>query len=150
MWSVVIDLSKLTCCGPYKSWLFFSTHGDPNHCLYASIGFNVLTMKRSMSCKVIIWDQEWVIFQRYLNQIRKTMVFFLGWLSCMSYMTSRCWFLAACYPLTDWGRDKMAAIFQMTFSKNAFFLMEMFEFRLKFHWSLFLRVQLTIFQHWLR
>ena len=26
----------------------------------------------------------------------------------------------------------------------------MFEFRLKFHWSLFLRVQLTIFQHWFR
>ena len=26
----------------------------------------------------------------------------------------------------------------------------MFEFRLKFHWSLFLRFQLTIFQHWFR
>ena len=30
------------------------------------------------------------------------------------------------------------------------FLNEMFEFRLKFHWSLFLRVQLTIFQQWFR
>ena len=30
------------------------------------------------------------------------------------------------------------------------FIMKMFEFRLKFHWSLFLRVQLTIFQHWFR
>ena len=30
------------------------------------------------------------------------------------------------------------------------FLYEMYEFRLKFHWSLFLRVQLTIFQHWFR
>ena len=28
--------------------------------------------------------------------------------------------------------------------------MKMFEFRLKFHWSLFQRVQLTIFQHWFR
>ena len=28
--------------------------------------------------------------------------------------------------------------------------MKMFEYRLKFHWSLFLRVQLTIFQHWFR
>ena len=28
--------------------------------------------------------------------------------------------------------------------------MKMFEFRLKFHWSLFPRVQLTIFQHWFR
>ena len=28
--------------------------------------------------------------------------------------------------------------------------MKMFEFRSKFHWSLFPRVQLTIFQHWFR
>ena len=30
------------------------------------------------------------------------------------------------------------------------FLNEMFDFRLKFHWSLFPRVQLTIFQQWIR
>ena len=51
--------------------------------------------------------------------------------------------------LTHWGRDKMAAIFQTTFS-NGFSWMKMFEFRLKFHWNLFLRVQLTISQHWFR
>ena len=51
--------------------------------------------------------------------------------------------------LTHWGRDKMDAISQTIFS-SAFSGMEMFEFRLKFHWSLFLRVQLTIFQHWFR
>ena len=33
---------------------------------------------------------------------------------------------------------------------NAFSWMKMYEFCLKFHWSLFLRVQLMIFQHWLR
>ena len=38
--------------------------------------------------------------------------------------------------LTHWGRDKMAAIFQTTFS-NTFSLMKMYEFRLKFHWSMF-------------
>ena len=43
----------------------------------------------------------------------------------------------------------MAAIFQTTFS-NAFSLKKMLEFRLKFHWNLFLRVQSTIFQHWFR
>ena len=48
--------------------------------------------------------------------------------------------------LTHLGRDKMDAISQ-TFS-SAFSWMKMFEFGLKFHWSLFLRVQLTIFQHW--
>ena len=38
-------------------------------------------------------------------------------------------------------------IFRTTFS-NAFYWMKMFEFGLKYHWSLFLRVQLTISQHW--
>ena len=51
--------------------------------------------------------------------------------------------------LTHCGRDKMAASFQSTFS-NEFSWMKMYEFRLTFHWSLFLRVQLTIFQHWFR
>ena len=49
-------------------------------------------------------------------------------------------------PLTHWGRDKMAVIFQTTFS-NAFSWMKMYELPFRFHWSLFLRVQLTIFQH---
>ena len=35
--------------------------------------------------------------------------------------------------LTYWGRDKMAAISQTTFS-NAFSWMKMYEFRLRFHW----------------
>ena len=39
--------------------------------------------------------------------------------------------------------------FQTTFS-NVFSWMKMYEFRLKFHWTLFLRVQLTISQHWFR
>ena len=51
--------------------------------------------------------------------------------------------------LTHWGRDKMAAIFQKTFS-NAFSWMKMYEFHLRFDWSLFLRVRLTIFHHWFR
>ena len=51
--------------------------------------------------------------------------------------------------LTHWGRDKMDAISQMTPS-NAFSCMKMLEFQLKFHWSLFLRVQLTIVHHWFR
>ena len=51
--------------------------------------------------------------------------------------------------LTHWGRDKMDAISQTTFS-NAFSWMKMHEFRLRFHWSLFLRLELTIFQLWFR
>ena len=49
--------------------------------------------------------------------------------------------------LTHWGRDKMAAFSQTTLS-NAFSWMKILKFRLKIHWSLFLRVLLTIFQHW--
>ena len=51
--------------------------------------------------------------------------------------------------LTHWGWDKMDAISQTTFS-STFSWMKIFEFRLKYHRSLFLRVQLTIFQHWFR
>ena len=53
------------------------------------------------------------------------------------------------YLLTHWGQEKMAAIFQTTFS-NTFSSMKMYKFRLRFHWSLFPRVQLTIFQHLFR
>ena len=49
--------------------------------------------------------------------------------------------------LTHWGRDKMAAIFQMTCS-NAFSWMKIYEFCLRFHWSLLLRFKLVTFQHW--
>ena len=42
-----------------------------------------------------------------------------------------------------------SAISQTTFS-SAFSWMKILEFRLKFHWRLFLRVELTIFQHWFR
>ena len=51
--------------------------------------------------------------------------------------------------LTHWGLDKLAAISQTTFS-NAFSWMKMNEFYLWFHWSLFLRFELTIFRHWFR
>ena len=51
--------------------------------------------------------------------------------------------------LTHWSWDKMNTISQTTLS-NAFSWMKMLEFRLRFHWSLFLRVQQTKFQHWFR
>ena len=53
------------------------------------------------------------------------------------------------HRLTHWGPDKMAAVSETTFS-NAFSWMKMIEYRLKFHWSLFPGVQLTILQHWFR
>ena len=50
--------------------------------------------------------------------------------------------------LTHWGWYKMAANF-LTFL-NTISWMKIFKFWLRFHWSLFPRVQLTIFQHWFR
>ena len=46
--------------------------------------------------------------------------------------------------LTHWGRDKMASIFQTTFSK-AFSSKKTYDFRLRFHWNLFLRFELKMF-----
>ena len=48
--------------------------------------------------------------------------------------------------LTHWGRDKIHDISQTTFS-NAFSRLKMNELRLGFHWNLFLRFDLTIFQN---
>ena len=45
------------------------------------------------------------------------------------------------FHITYWGQNKMAAIFQTTFS-NGFSWMKMFESLLKFHRHLFLKVQL--------
>ena len=73
----------------------------------------------------------------------------------------RCRFLSSprtlqhdCHVLTitvlaHWSRNKMAAISQ-TRLPNAFSWIKMYEFWLKFHLILFLRVQLTIFLYWLR
>ena len=49
--------------------------------------------------------------------------------------------------LTYWGRDKMTAISRTTFS-NALSWMKKYAIWFKIHWSLFLRFQLTIYQHW--
>ena len=49
--------------------------------------------------------------------------------------------------LTHWCQDKIATISQSTLS-NTFSWMKMLEVGLKFHRSLFLSVQLKIFQHW--
>ena len=63
----------------------------------------------------------------------------------MRLQRSQCWqiwrmiYLDLQYYLTHWGREKMVAIFQTTFS-NA----------LKFHWKLLFRVHLTFLQYWFR
>ena len=62
---------------------------------------------------------------------------------------SKEWMDVYSLALTHWGRDKTDAILLTTFS-NVLSWMKALKFLLKFHWSLFPRVQLTIFQHWFR
>ena len=62
---------------------------------------------------------------------------------CIGWVTKHTW------DLTHLPLDKMAAISQTLFS-DAFSWMKSFVLWSKFHWSLFLRVQLTIIQHWFR
>ena len=102
-----------------------------------------------------VWLFSWWQFLRSLINSRvacKIRITVSMVMACRLHL-NQCWIIASCPPysfqLTHWGRDKMAAIFQTTFS-NAFYWMKIYEFRLKFHWSLFLRVQLTIFKHCFR
>ena len=50
---------------------------------------------------------------------------------------------------TYWGWDKFSPFRRRHFHMH-FFLMKMYKFRLTFHWSSLLRVQLTIIQHCFR
>ena len=61
-----------------------------------------------------------------------------------SYFRNQCYSIVNMLRPRQNGRD-----FADDFS-NAFSWMKMFEYRLKFHWSLLLRVQLTISQYWFR
>ena len=73
----------------------------------------------------------------YLHHCNSTV-----WNNCSSNTTPVA-FYKCLKQLTHWGWDKRAAIFQNTFS-NAFSWMKMYEFRLRFRWSWFPGVPLTI------
>ena len=54
------------------------------------------------------------------------------------------------YPiLAHWGQDKMSSFHRRHFQVH-FLTKKIAVFRFKFHWNLFLRVQLTISLHWFR
>ena len=72
-----------------------------------------------------------------------------GNISIKTMMVPMAWALPPFVWLAHWGCDNMAAIFQTTFS-HAFTWKKMYQFWLRFHWSFFPMVQLTILQHWFR
>ena len=73
----------------------------------------------------------------------------IGWWLGVEFVSNH--YMNQCWPrcLARWGRDKMTAIFQTTFS-NAFSWMKIYQFWLWFHRNLFPRVLLVliIFYHW--
>ena len=84
------------------------------------------------------WTNSWCTSQLTRDNAHATPL----WCNCI-------WINSTRKELTHWGRDKMATIFQTTFS-NAFSWMKIVVFLSKFHWNLFSRVRLTISQHWFR
>ena len=66
-----------------------------------------------------------------------------------SYLFLNISMVGSSHPVNSSSLDKMALISHMMFWK-AFSWMKILEFRWKFHWSLFLWVQLTISEHWFR
>ena len=87
--------------------------------------------------------------QRHMKEITSTLVVSTSPTDGLALLGAQASVGTVMTKLTHWGWDKMAVIFQTTFS-NRFSWMKMLKFWLKIHWSLFLRVHLTIIQHWFR
>ena len=62
---------------------------------------------------------------------------------------SACDYVLQCISLTHWVRINIDVILQTTVSTACSWI-KPYEFRLRFHWSLFLMIQSTIFQHWFK
>ena len=103
---------------------------------------NLSNEKKSISCEI----RYTIMFHISLSISNFVQYFFLIFIWGHSQFDEISHDLATFWELTHWGRGKMAAIFQTAIS-NAFSWMKMYKFRLIFHWRLFPRVQLTIFQH---
>ena len=71
------------------------------------------------------------------------------WMRAMMPVLLICLWLNYANSFKHWCRYKMAAISQTTFP-NEFSRTKIYEFRLRFHWNLFLRCESTIFQPWFR
>ena len=109
-----------------------------NPCLQCSDAFNW--------CQIFVFQRDTVYndTQKSSSKSVSNNVSAICW--CHIAIQSRAADKYGWIALRHWGRDIMATIFQTIFS-HAFSWMKMYKFRLRFHWSLSLRDQLTIFQH---
>ena len=105
---------------------------------------------------VINWSSATSDFRENLISNRNTLKIVLIYVYSQTYAKHSC-NLKRCVQSTSFKPLCMNtliprqndAIIQTTFS-NAFYWMKMHGFRLRFHWSLFLWFEFTIFQHWSR
>ena len=137
-WKNHWNFSRPICGNPgfVVTWLCQRLKPEQNGWLFADVIFKLIFLKENPCIFILISTK---FFPKDSNDNKSALVQATGY-----YLKQR-------WPksLTHWGWDKMDDIFQTTFS-NAFSWMKICEFWLRFHWSVFLRVQLTIFQHWFR
>ena len=150
-------------------WLDGKFHRNSKFCRVFLYFFTAIHVERPWKCPWKLlkcpWKSPWKVLEFFSGNLYSPWIiivhqWFKWWLGTrISHCLNQWWssllkhvWVIRLVELTHWGhwgRDKMDAILQTPFW-SAFSWMKMFEFRLKFHWSLFLRVQLTIFQHWFR
>ena len=128
--------------------------------IYASISYTIIGSDNDMSPvrrQATIWGNDelfWIKTHRIKSESKYSNFKHEDQLD-MSSAKFRSYFLGfnysfcMVYSISHWGRDRMDAISQTTFS-SAFYWMKMLEFQIEFYWRLFLVAQLTIFQHWFR
>ena len=125
---------------------------DLPSCITVSTCPSILYHGVILALHLVLWYQVDLLSSIYLT-FHLVQYYSLALSSCMAvawpFMFHVSPYTSYIIVLTHWSRGKMDAISQTTFW-SAFSWMKMFEFRWKFHWSLFLKVQLTIFQHWFR
>ena len=137
-----------------KLWMFIGVVNDIQCCQHYNFEQKLYARYqkhfRKFSC--------WIIQAR--KQILVTHFHFRDWISNLIRVLSNTVFsspedhnfhifIDSSYHLTHWNWRQMAASFLTTFS-NALYSNKMSWYRLRYHWSLFPMVQLTILQCWFR
>ena len=121
-------------CSPFTYWGL-----NKNGCLWQT-AFAIAFLDGIFQC-IFLTKVAFILIQISMDFILSDILNSKSYLADTKRVISHCW--------THGGRDKMAVIFQTTFS-DAFPWMKMHAFYLKFNWNSFLRVQLTISQYWFR
>ena len=147
----VDPLSLGRCMNMFKKiWFWMTIVANISWALSAKLHWDEGQNSKLTLVQVMTWYRQATSY--YLSQCRHSSLLPYGitwpqWVNGTNSVTVQV--NVSLVYLTHWSRDKMAAMLQNTFS-DAFSWTKLHEFHLKFHLSLFLRVQLTIFHHWFR